>query len=431
MLEGIVFLYSIYTLMRVYISVMQIGYVNTEKRKAPVLMSEARYFVAGNYAVAKEKVALVEHLVDYLLFLWWALAGFRWLVSLTGYEGIGASVLFVLGVLFINALVGLPFEWYRTFKVDKAFGFTQMTPKMFIVDKLKAAALTAVLGGALIAALAWIIDHIALWWLWGFVLLFGVVVLINVIYPTVIAPMFNTFTPLEEGDLRKRIETMMAGHGLKSDGIFVMDASKRDRRLNAYFGGLGKAKRVVLFDTLLEKLNDDELLAVLGHELGHFKHGDIYKNIALTGGLLFIVFYLLGHLPDELFLQMGVPPFAGAKIALMLLLLPLVGFVFTPLLSRLSRHNEFAADRHGAEQGGKEHLVNALLKLVGENKAFPKAHPLVIFFYHTHPPILERLEALGYTPEETHEDYNVEPNEEDALPKEGIFAFIDRDKEER
>lgn len=421
MLEGIVFLYTIYTLLRVYISVMQIGFVNEQKRKPPVLMSEARYYVAGNYAVAKEKVALVEHVAEYLLFLWWAFAGFRWLVSLTGFEGIGASTLFVLGVLAINALVSLPFAWYRTFKIDKSFGFSQMTPQMFVIDKLKSAALTLMLGGALIAALAWIITHIALWWLWGFVLMMGVVVLINVLYPTLIAPMFNTFTPLKEGDLKTRIEAMMHAHGLTSDGIFVMDASKRDSRLNAYFGGLGKAKRVVLFDTLLEKLNDDELIAVLGHELGHFKHGDMYKNIALTAVLLFAVFYLLGHLPDTLFLEMGVPPFAGAKIALMVLLLPLVGFVFTPIMSRLSRHNEFEADRHGAAQGGKEHLISALLKLVSENKAFPKAHPLTIFFYHTHPPILERLEALGYKPEEG--DASLK---EDTLPREGIFAYIDR-----
>jgi STE24 endopeptidase len=413
---------------------MQIGYVNTEKRRPPVLMSAARYMVAGNYAVAKEKLELVEHFVDYLLFLWWVFKGFAWLSTLTGYEGIGASVLFVLGFLILNMLLHLPFAWYRTFHIDKAFHFTRMTPKMFIVDQLKSLALTVVIGGALAAAMAWIIDHIAMWWLWGFILFFAVAVAANVLYPTLIAPMFNTFTPLEEGKLKERIEAMMRKSGLQSDGIYVMDAGKRDSRLNAYFGGLGKAKRVVLFDTLLEKLSDDELLAVLGHELGHFKHGDLYKNIALLGVLLFAAFYVLGHLPDSLFLQMGVAPFAGVKMATMLLLLPLMMFVFTPLLSRLSRHNEYAADAYGAQEGGKEHLINALLKLVGENKAFPKSHPLTVFFYHTHPPVLERLQALGYDAAASQEklekldDYEASVDaDEEKVSQEGIFAFFDKD----
>ncbi len=182
----------------------------------------------------------------------------------------------------------------------------------------------------------------------------------------------------------------------KSNGIFVMDASKRDSRLNAYFGGLGKSKRVVLFDTLVQKLNIKELLAVLGHELGHFSHGDIWKNIGLMGVLLFVSFYLFGHLPDTLFVQMGVAVFPGVEIAVMMLLLSLVSFMFTPLMSYVSRHNEYAADAFGSQMGGKENLVSALLKLITENKSFPKSHPLVIFFYYTHPPVLERLKELGY-----------------------------------
>jgi STE24 endopeptidase len=246
-----------------------------------------------------------------------------------------------------------------------------------------------------------------------------VAVLVNVIYPTIIAPIFNKFNPLEEGELRESIVALMERVGLKSDGIFVMDASKRDSRLNAYFGGLGKSKRVVLFDTLLEKLNQKELLAVLGHELGHFTHGDIWKNIALMGGLLFVSFFLLGNLPDTLFTAMGVIPTAGVKIAMMVLLLPLISFLFTPLMSYVSRHNEYAADEFGSEMGGRENLVSALMKLVTENKAFPKSHPLVIFFYYTHPPILERLKELGY------DASNVDLEEKASLPKDGIFAFID------
>ncbi len=423
MLETIVLIYTIYVFLQIYVAVMQIGYINTEKRKTPVLMSASRYMVAGNYAVAKEKLGLVEKFVDYLLFLWWVMAGFAWLQGVVNMDGkIVQAVIFLFGFFAINYLVSLPFSLYQTFKIDEDFKFNQMTPKLFIVDQLKSIAMFLIFGGMLFAALAWIIDGYDSWWLWGFVLIFTVAVVINVIYPTIIAPIFNKFNPLEEGELKDAIVKLMESAGLKSDGIFVMDASKRDNRLNAYFGGLGRSKRVVLFDTLLDKLNQKELLAVLGHELGHFSHGDIWKNIALMGGLLFVSFFLLGHLPDALFTQMGVIPSAGVKLATMVLLLPVISFLFTPVMSYVSRHNEYAADEFGSQMGGRENLVSALLKLVTENKAFPKSHPLVIFFYYTHPPIIERLKELGY------DASNTIVGEEEPLPKDGIFTFIDNPK---
>ncbi len=425
MLEWIVGLYSLYVFMRVYISVMQIGYINQEKRKEPVLMSAGKYMVAANYAVAKEKLAIIEHFVDYLMFVWWVFKGFAWLSSMVHAEGtIMQSVLFLYGFVTINYIVGLPFEVYQKFKIDEDFHFNKMTPKMYLIDQIKSALMFFVLGGALFALLSWIIANYEMWWLGGFVLLFGVALLVNVLYPTLIAPIFNKFNPLEEGELKDAITAMMQKVGLKSDGIFVMDASKRDSRLNAYFGGLGKSKRVVLFDTLLDKLTKEELLAVLGHELGHYSHGDIWKNIGLMGLLLFVVFFLFGHLPDALFTQMGVIPTPGVKIAMLMLLLPLVSFIFTPFMSYVSRHNEYAADAFGSQMGGQENLISALLKLVSENKAFPKSHPLVIFFYHTHPPIIERLKAMGYDAGNT--DVEEHTNEE-TLPEDGIFSFVKKD----
>ncbi len=318
----------------------------------------------------------------------------------------------------INYIVTLPFNIYQTFELDREFGFSKMTPKLYIQDQLKSIAMFIILGVAIIALLSWIIINVPNWWIFGFLFLFGVAVLINVIYPTLIAPIFNKFIPLKDGELKSSIEKMMEDVGLKSDGIFVMDASRRDNRLNAYFGGLGKSKRVVLFDTLLDKLTNRELLAVLGHELGHFSHKDIWKNIAMMGVLLFVAFFLLGNLPDELFFEMGVTPTAGVKLAMMSLLLSLIGFVFTPIMSFVSRHNEYRADEFGSNIGGKENLVSALIKLVDENKSFPKSHPLVVFFYYTHPPILERLKALGYSEEDIH-------NLTKPLPKDGIFQFIE------
>ncbi|HIQ46246.1 MAG TPA: M48 family peptidase [Sulfurovum sp.] len=424
MLETIIIFYSLYTFMKLYISVMQIGYINEEKRKTPVLMSAEKYLVAGNYAVANGKLGLVNTLVDYLVFIWWVFAGFAWLSSYIQVEGnILQAVAFLFGFIVVNYIIGLPFELYQQFKIDEDFGFNKMTPKMYVVDTLKSTLLFVVLGGAVFALLAWIIENYDSWWLWGFVAMFTVAVLANVLAPTFMA-LFNKFSPLEEGELKEQISAMMNEVGLKNDGIFVMDASKRDSRLNAFFGGLGKSKRVVLFDTLLEKLTTKELLAVLGHELGHYTHGDIWKNIGLMGLLLFIAFYLFGHLPDALFIEMGVVPEAGVKIAMLMLLLPLLSFVFTPFMSYVSRHNEYAADEFGSAMGGKENLVSALMKLVTENKSFPKSHPLVIFFYYTHPPVLERLKELGFDASNT--IVGEEAVEEEGLPTDGIFALMDK-----
>jgi len=424
MLETIIILYSIYTFMKIYISVMQIGYINEEKRKTPVLMSADKYLVAGEYAVANGKLGLVTTLVDYLMFIWWVLIGFTWLTSVIYVDGvILQAVLFLFGFIVVNFIVGLPFELYQKFKIDEDFGFNKMTFKMFIVDTIKSSMLFIIIGGGIFALLAWIITSFESWWLWGFMSMFTVAVLANVLMPTFMA-LFNKFTPIEEGELKDEISTMMEQVGLRNDGIFIMDASKRDGKLNAFFGGLGKSKRVVLFDTLVEKLNNKELLAVLGHELGHFTHGDIWKNIGLMGLLLFIAFYLFGHLPDVLFTQMGVVPKAGVQIAMLMLLLPLLSFVFTPFMSAVSRHNEYTADEFGSKMGGKENLVSALMKLVTENKSFPKSHPLVIFFYYTHPPVLERLKELGFDASNT--IAGEERIEEPGLPTDGIFAYMDK-----
>ncbi len=420
MLETIIILYSIYTFMKIYISIMQIGYINEEKRKAPVLMSAEKYLVAGNYAVTNDKLGLVSTFVDYLVFIWWVFSGFAWLSAMVQTDGtILSAIVFLFGFIAVNFIVGLPFELYQKFKIDEAFGFNKMTLNMYLLDTMKSTLLFVIIGGAIFALLAWIIASYEAWWIWGFVAMFSFAVMANVLAPTFMA-LFNKFSPLEEGELKTQISSMMQEVGLKNDGIFVMDASKRDSRLNAFFGGLGKSKRVVLFDTLIAKLNTKELLAVLGHELGHFTHGDIWKNIGLMGLLLFIAFYLFGHLPEALFIQMGVMPEAGVQIAMLMLLLPLLSFVFTPFMSAVSRHNEYAADAFGSKMGGKENLVSALMKLVTENKSFPKSHPLVIFFYYTHPPVLERLKELGF------DASNTLAGEEAPLPKDGIFTFVDK-----
>jgi len=243
-----------------------------------------------------------------------------------------------------------------------------------------------------------IMSNLSLWWFWSFVFIFVIIIAINMLYPTFRAMFFDKLTPLQDKELDSKIKELMDKTGFVSSGVFVIDASKRDNRLNAYFGGLGKTKRVVLFDTLIEKLSTNELLAVLGHELGHFAHGDIYKNIALVGAMLFSMFAIFGNLPQELFLELGKPEEPYIVMILLMLFMPVLGFIMMPIMGIVSRHNEYEADKMGsslAGNAGEIELANALQKLVDENKSFPLSHPIYIFFHYTHPPVLERLKALG------------------------------------
>ena len=223
---------------------------------------------------------------------------------------------------------------------------------------------------------------------------FGVILLINLIYPTVIAPLFNKMQPLEHGELKERIEGLLQRCGFKSSGVFTIDASKRDKRLNAYFGGFGATKKVVLFDTLIEKLSEDEILAVLGHELGHFKHGDVLKNLALSFVLLGATFAVFGNLPAGVFGALGLNAGGGATLVFMILFAPILHAFFEPVISKFSRMHEFSADRHGASMQDKKSMIGALKKLGSENKAFPLAHKIYAAVYHSHPSLYERIREL-------------------------------------
>jgi STE24 endopeptidase len=375
---------------------MQIGYVSQAKSGESVLLPSAEFVKAGKYAISKERINIVSTIVEYALLIFWMSFGIAWLDGqFFSLSPIMHIILFVLGFVIINALVSLPFEVYQKFVLDEAYGFNKSTVALYIRDTLVSTAMMLVIGGLVIWGVGSIMLSFEMWWLYSFAFIFGVIMLINMLYPTVRALFFDKVTPLEEGELKESIESMMQKTGFVSSGIFVSDASKRDARLNAYFGGLGKTKRVVLFDTLIEKLSAKELMAVLGHELGHFAHGDIYKNMGLMGVLLFVMFAIFGNISESLFLELGVGANPGVVMVLFLLFMPVLGFVMMPLMGVVSRHNEFEADKTGAELGGGEHLASALQKLVTENKSFPLSHPLYIFFHYTHPPVMERLKELG------------------------------------
>ncbi|MGZ5207854.1 MAG: M48 family metallopeptidase [Sulfuricurvum sp.] len=396
MVAALIGLYTLYILVRLYVSVMQIGYINHIKCKGAVLMGEVEYRDAANYAVAKEKLSMMEAGVEYGLFLIWMIGMIYWMDSLVIAQNAAVqSIVAVLGLLLTNGLVMFPFGWISKFKIDAQYGFNRSTTGQFVKDTLVGTVLTIVIGGGIVWILSMIITSGELWWVWSFTFIFAVVVALNMFFPTLRALFFDKVTPLENAELRTKIEELMAKTGFVSSGVFVSDASKRDARLNAYFGGLGKTKRVVLFDTLIEKLSPSELIAVLGHELGHFAHGDLYKNIAMVGAMLFGMFAVFGNLPDNLYLELGVAKSPHIIMMVFILILPMVSFVIMPLMGMMSRHNEYEADRTGAELGGAEHLVNALKKLVTENKSFPLSHPIYRFFHTTHPPVVDRLRALG------------------------------------
>ncbi len=399
MLMTIVGIYSLYVLISIYVSVMQIGYINQAKRKSAVLLSSSEFLKAGNYAVEKEKLSIVNTFVDYLVFIAWMGFGISMLSDTLLFQNEAlTNVAIVMGFVVINSIISIPFSYYEKFVIDEKYGFNKSTLGLYIKDTLISFVMTLVFGSLVVWGLYEIMTNFTYWWVWSFVFVFGVIVLINMLYPTFRAMFFDKVTPLDNEELKSEIQTLMDKTGFVSSGVFVSDASKRDARLNAYFGGFGKTKRVVLFDTLIEKLTTKELLAVLGHELGHFAHGDIYKNIAMVGVMLFGMFAVFGNLPESLYLELGIPQEPYLTMILLLLFMPVLGFIMMPIMGLVSRHNEYEADRMGSELGGPSgsiELANALQKLVSENKSFPLSHPLYIFFHYTHPPVLERLKELG------------------------------------
>ena len=397
MLEIFVIAYCLYFAFNIYTSFMQIGFVKNAKELDPIILDASKYVEAGNYSIEKEKLAIVSSFYDFLIFIFWIGFGLSFLDSLVQVESFWLKAMIYVDLfIVINWIFTLPFELYSTFKLNKKYGFSNMTPSLFIKDTLKTGILFLLFGSIVIGVISYIINNFSNWWIWGFVFIFAVIILINMLYPVIRDKMFDKFEKLKDKELESKIEKLLDEVGFKSSGVFSVDASKRDNRLNAYFGGLGSTKRVVLFDTLIQKLSHNELLAVLGHELGHFKNGDIIKNIGIMGAIMFVFFAVFGNLPDELFLGLSINNEPYAIVAVFLIFSPILSFFLMPLISLISRHNEYAADEFGSNLSSKEDLVNALLKLANENKSFPLSHPIYIFFYYSHPPLVERFKELGY-----------------------------------
>ncbi|AHY39952.1 TPA: M48 family metallopeptidase [Campylobacter jejuni] len=387
----------LYTALLSWISYAQIRFLEREKDKQAQILSEKDYQNAADIAIENEKFKLFSNFYNLIISIAWIGFGFLYLKELlilnnTRFE----NTLFLLSFLIITSILNLPLSIYESFIKDKAHGFSNMTVKLFIKDTMKSLILTLIFGFLILYALLFCYDFFGtFWWIAAFIFAFCIIVIINLIYPTLIAPIFNKMEKLDDENLLKKISSLMKQCGFSANGVYVIDASKRDKRLNAYFGGLFKSKRVVLFDTLLKALNERELLAVLGHELGHFVHKDIIKALFNGAITMFLLFFVFANLPEFVYLESHLEGVNGGVFALLFIFANIFSFLISPMLNALSRKNEFAADQHGAKVTSKEDMKNALIALARENKAFIKTSKIYTFFYLSHPSISDRIKALS------------------------------------
>jgi len=395
------------TALRVWLALRQMRHVAAHRGAVPGEFADriplADHQKAADYTRAKLRLGLVELGVDVALLLVFTFGGllaafdtfWRDVIADTGYA-YGLALFASVGVA--GFVVGLPFSLYRTFRLEAAFGFNKMTPGLYVADLIKQLVLTVLIGAPLLLLVLWLMDAMgAQWWLYVWMTWLAFNLLVLLLYPTVIAPLFNKFTPLAEGEVKSRIEALLARCGFASSGLFVMDGSKRSAHGNAYFTGFGRSKRIVFFDTLIEKLAPGEVEAVLAHELGHYKRRHIVKRIAVMSALSLALLWLLGQLIDQSWFYEGLKVGAGSTaMALILfsLVLPVFTFPFGPLMSWHSRKHEFEADAYAAQQADGGELVAALVKLYRDNAATLTPDPLHSLFYDSHPPASERIAHL-------------------------------------
>lgn len=365
---------------------------------------------AADYTVAKSRLGLLETAFSAAVLLGWTLLGGIDTLNRALLGLLGAGMWQQLALLACFALAGglleLPFSLYQTFVVEERFGFNKMTWKLWLADALKSSLLGAAIGLPIAALILWLMGAAgSWWWLWAWAVWMGFNLLLLVIYPTFIAPLFNKFQPLEDETLKARVTALMQRCGFAAKGLFVMDGSKRSAHANAYFTGFGAAKRVVFYDTLLAKLSPGEVDAVLAHELGHFKHKHIIQRIVMMFAASLAGFALLGWLATQPWFYTGLgvrPNLEGPNDALALLLfllaVPVFSYFVSPLMAQLSRKHEFEADAFAATQTSGRDLGTALLKLYEDNASTLTPDPVYVKFYYSHPPATERLSRLVGSP---------------------------------
>jgi len=401
-------------LLKLYLSSRQIRHVSRHRDTVPpafaATISLASHQKAADYTLTKARFGLLELAFGSAVLLGWTLLGGLDSLNqalansaLAQWGPLATQMALVAGFGLISGALDLPFTLYSTFRIEERFGFNKMSLQLWLADLFKSTLVGMVIGLPIVALILWLMDSAGpLWWLWAWAVWMGFNLLVLVLYPTVIAPIFNKFKPLEDDSLKARVTALMQRCGFAAKGLYVMDGSKRSAHANAYFTGFGAAKRVVFYDTLLKQLSPAEVDAVLAHELGHFKHKHIIQRIVMLFAMSLAGFALIGYLSQQIWFYtgLGVRPNLGAPndaLALLLFMLavPLFSFFISPLMAQLSRQHEFQADAYAALQTDGRDLASALLKLYQDNASTLTPDPVFVKFYYSHPPASERLARMG------------------------------------
>jgi STE24 endopeptidase len=398
------------TLVRLWLATRQMRHVIRHRSQVPAAyqstIDAAAHQKAADYTVAKTRLSVIDIGLQAALLLGWTLLGGLDALNKTLLDvmqpGLMQQVALVVVFMLLGSLFELPMSWYQTFKLEEHFGFNRTTLRDWVFDGLKGAAVGAVIGIPILATVLWLMASTGTtWWLWAWCVFMGFNLLLMVVYPTLIAPLFNTFKPLADEALATRVNALMARCGFRAKGFFVMDGSRRSAHANAYFTGFGAAKRVVFYDTLLNQLSAPEVEAVLAHELGHFHHKHIVKRVLLMALTSLAGLAALGWLSGQAWFYVGLgvePSLQNGNEALALLLfmmaMPVATFFLSPLAAASSRRHEFEADAFAASHANAQDLVAALLKLYRDNAATLTPDPWYVWFYYSHPPAADRLTRL-------------------------------------
>jgi len=396
---------------KLWLASRQIRHVARHRGTVPPAFAQtislAAHQKAADYTVAKTRFGLLELAWGAGVLLGWTLLGGldalnKALVAAIG-PGMWQQLALLAAFALINGLLDLPFTLWQTFRLEERFGFNKMTFRLWLADAVKGTLLGALIGLPIAALILWLMGAAGSgWWLWAWAVWMGFNLLLMLVYPTFIAPLFNKFKPLDDASLQARVTALMQRCGFAAKGLFVMDGSRRSAHANAYFTGFGASKRVVFYDTLLRQLNAGEVEAVLAHELGHFKRRHIVKRMAAMFALSLAGFALLGWVSGQswFYAGLGVQPNMGAPndaLALLLFMLavPVFTFFVAPLPAWLSRKHEFEADAYAMAQTSGTDLAAALLKLYQDNASTLTPDPLFVRFYYSHPPASERLARMA------------------------------------
>ena len=401
-------------LLKLYLSSRQIRHVARHRDTVPpafaATISLASHQKAADYTLTKARFGLLELAFGSAVLLGWTLLGGLDSLNqalansaLAQWGPLATQMALVAGFGLISGALDLPFTLYSTFRIEERFGFNKMSLQLWLADLFKSTLVGMVIGLPIVALILWLMNSAGpLWWLWAWAAWMGFNLLVLVLYPTVIAPIFNKFKPLEDDSLKARVTALMQRCGFAAKGLYVMDGSKRSAHANAYFTGFGAAKRVVFYDTLLKQLSPAEVDAVLAHELGHFKHKHIIQRIVMLFAMSLAGFALIGYLSQQIWFYtgLGVRPNLGAPndalaLLLFMLAIPLFSFFISPLMAQLSRQHEFQADAYAALQTDGRDLASALLKLYQDNASTLTPDPVFVKFYYSHPPASERLARMG------------------------------------